>query len=152
MTTPPFDLAQAHRYFAAHCFNLTWELIDKPDRTPADDEMMLHGSIASLWHWKHCEHCTDTNLSVGYWQLARIETLLRHTASALAHAEICLRHSEHLPPFYLGYAHEALARATLLAGDESRARHHLHLAQLCLPQIIELEQRQALAADLETIR
>lgn len=151
MSKPPIDVAQAHRYFAAHCFNRTWELIDKPDRTPEDDEMMLHGSIASLWHWKNCEHCSDTILSVGYWQISRVYTLLKRPAGALVHAETCLRLSEHLPPFYLGYAHEALARATQLAGDEPRTRHHRHLAQLCLPQIIDLEERQALAADLEMI-
>ncbi|MBW6493806.1 MAG: hypothetical protein K0B16_04495 [Burkholderiaceae bacterium] len=33
--TPEFDLAAAHRYFAAHCFNSAWELIGKTDRSAA---------------------------------------------------------------------------------------------------------------------
>lgn len=151
MTTPPFDIAQAHRYFAAHCFNRTWELIEKPDRTPDEDELMLQGSMASLWHWKNCEHCTDTNLSVGYWQISRVYCLLNRPVGALVHAEACLRLSEHLAPFYLGYAHEALARAAKLSGNNVRAQRHLDEARLCLPQIIDLEQQRALAADLETI-
>jgi hypothetical protein len=35
------DMDKAHRYFAADCFNKAWELIEKPDRTPDDDERML---------------------------------------------------------------------------------------------------------------
>ncbi|MBL8850512.1 MAG: hypothetical protein JNG89_12600, partial [Planctomycetaceae bacterium] len=45
------DRAAAHRQFSGECFNRTWELIDKQDRTPADDEQMLLRSLASLWHW-----------------------------------------------------------------------------------------------------
>jgi hypothetical protein len=31
-----FDLAAAHKYFSAHCFNAAWDLIEKKDRTPAE--------------------------------------------------------------------------------------------------------------------
>lgn len=152
MTNPPFDPAQAHRYFASHCFNRTWEFIEKPDRTPADDADMLHCAIASLWHWTQCETVTETHLSVGHWQIARVYALLRQPANALAYAETCLRLSEDLAPFYLGYAHEAIARAALLAGDQPRAQKHLREARFCLPQIIDLEEQKALAQDLETIQ
>jgi hypothetical protein len=29
----PFDAAAAHKYFAAHCFNSAWDLIEKKNRT-----------------------------------------------------------------------------------------------------------------------
>ena len=47
---PTFDLQTAHRYFAPYCFNKTWEYIEKQDRSPEDDLVMLHTSLASLWH------------------------------------------------------------------------------------------------------
>jgi hypothetical protein len=50
---PEFDLEAAHKYFAAHCFSRAWDLIDKKDRTPEDDRMMVALNQASLFHWSH---------------------------------------------------------------------------------------------------
>ena len=47
---PEFDLEAAHRYFAAHCFNTAWDLIEKKNRTPEDDRMMVALNQASLFH------------------------------------------------------------------------------------------------------
>jgi hypothetical protein len=71
-----FDADQAHRHFSASCFNLAWELIDKPDRTAEDDEQMVRLAQASLWHWTQRSDCTDKNLSIGYWQVSRVCALL----------------------------------------------------------------------------
>ena len=46
-----FEADHAHRHFSASCFNLAWELIEKPDRTAEDDEQMVRLAQASLWHW-----------------------------------------------------------------------------------------------------
>ena len=59
----PFDLPTAHRHFAATCFNAAWELIDKPDRTPAEDEQMLLRTFASFYHWTQRADCTAENRS-----------------------------------------------------------------------------------------
>ena len=48
---PDFDSAKAHQFFSAHCFNSAWELIDKPERTPEENEQMIQRTMASLWHW-----------------------------------------------------------------------------------------------------
>ena len=53
-----FDIEHAHKYFSVNCFNLTWELIDKPDRTPKDNEQMVRLAQASLWHWTQRPDCT----------------------------------------------------------------------------------------------
>ena len=34
---PELDVAAAHKYFSAHCFNKAWDLIEKTDRTPEDE-------------------------------------------------------------------------------------------------------------------
>lgn len=69
--TPEFDLQKAHHFFAANCFNQTWDYIDKPARTSEEGLAMLLASMASLWHWTQRKEVTPTNLSVGYWQLSR---------------------------------------------------------------------------------
>ena len=35
---PEFDIVAAHRYFSAQCFNRAWDLIEKTDRTPENDQ------------------------------------------------------------------------------------------------------------------
>jgi hypothetical protein len=62
---PDFDTEKAYRYFAADCFNKAWELIEKADRTPEDDERMLRLAQASLWHWTERNDCDNTNLAIG---------------------------------------------------------------------------------------
>ena len=66
-STPPFDLQIAHQYFAVQCFNQAWRLIEKVDRSPADDEQMIELAHASMWHWLEREDCAARNRSIGYW-------------------------------------------------------------------------------------
>ena len=51
------------RKAAADLFNQTWELIDKPDRTPDDDLEMIHLAHASRALWKKVG--TEVNLARG---------------------------------------------------------------------------------------
>jgi hypothetical protein len=52
MTVPPFDLAQAHRWFGIEFNNAAWELVESPSRTPAETERMLRLAQASFLHWE----------------------------------------------------------------------------------------------------
>ena len=151
---PEFDLQAAHRFFAAECFNRAWDLIDKPDRTPDEDEQMIRLSLASTWHWTQREDCTPTNLSVGYWQTVRIYALLGQAGNARRYGQLCLAASqgEDILPFYLGYAYEALARAESVAGHADEVAEHLALARQAAARVPEEGDRAALLADLETIR
>ena len=42
---------ETQRQLATDCFNETWTLIEKQDRTREDDDEMLHGAHASAYHW-----------------------------------------------------------------------------------------------------
>lgn len=103
---PDFDLSAAHRYFSAHCFNQAWELIEKAERTPDEDEQMIRLSLAATWHWTQRSDCTPTHLSVGYWQAARIYAILGQAENARRYAQMCLEASQApgVEPFYLAYA------------------------------------------------
>ena len=87
---PDFDLQAAHKYFSAECFNRAWDYIDKPVRTSEEDDRMLQLSLASLWHWTQREDCTPTNLSIGYWQVARVYALMRQADNARHYGKLCL--------------------------------------------------------------
>jgi len=150
--SPSFDLEAAHRYFAAQCFNRAWDLIDKKDRTPTDDRLMEALNQASIYHWTQRPDVTDRNLSVGYWQASRIQALIGNAAEARRHALVSLEHSHDLGPFLLGYAHEALARAALTAGDTEGARASLAEAEALAAKVPKKEDRDLLAADLEELK
>jgi hypothetical protein len=149
--SPPFDAALAHRHFSVECFNRTWKLMDTPTRTPEDDDAMVLAAAASLWHWTQRADCTERNLSVGHWQVSRAYALLGRREEAMWHAERCLAHSEHLPPFYLAYAHEAVARAALAAADAGRLRDHLEQARRHAAAVTDDAERGLLEKDLSDL-
>lgn len=152
MVNPPeFDLAKAHRYFAAYCFNSAWDLIEKKDRTAQDDQMMVVLSQASIFHWTQRPDCDDRKMSIGYWQASRVQALVGNPAEALRLGEICLSYSQALLPFFLGYAHEALARAYVGMGRMDAAASHLDEAQRQLPLVKDQEGHDRLAADLRDL-
>ncbi|MBI5960010.1 MAG: hypothetical protein HY866_14820, partial [Chloroflexi bacterium] len=117
--TADFDRQAAHRHFAVECFNQTWDLIDKANRTARDNEKMIGLSMASLWHWSQRKDCTPTNISVGCWLVSRVYALIGQADNARHYGQMCLEasHGDGVAPFYLGCAYEALARAEKVAGN-----------------------------------
>jgi hypothetical protein len=150
---PDFDLASAHKFFSADCFNHTWDYIEKPDRSTDDDQEMLLLSMASLWHWTQRPDCTPGNLSVGYWQLSRVYALLHQPGMARQYAHLCLKSSqgEGTLPFHLGYAYEALARAEQISNNIEKMNEYLDLARKACESIKDADTRKQLLVDLETI-
>jgi hypothetical protein len=153
MTHPQsFDLAAAHRFFSADCFNKAWELIEKPDRTPEEDEQMIRLSQVSIWHWSQREDCTSRNMSIGYWQASRIQALLGRADDARRYGRLCLQYSQQEPPLFLAYAYEALARAEQLARDEPLVEQYHAEALRLAEAVVDAEDRKFLLDDLNTIK
>ncbi len=140
-----------NRWENAYCFNSAWDLIEKQDRTAADDQMMIVLAQASIFHWTQRPDCDDQRLSVGYWQAARVQCLAGNPAEGARLGEICLGYSHNLRPFFVAYAHEALARAYAQMGREADAA--LQLAAACehLPMIKDEAARDRVSADLHEI-
>jgi hypothetical protein len=145
---PDFNLATAHRYFAASCFNRAWDLIENDRRTAEDDREMVASSLASLYHWTQRTDCTDRNLSIAYWQASHVHVLIGSPAEGLRLAQICLSYSGSLAPFFLGHAHEAVARAQIALGQVEGANEHLATARDLLPSIKDMADRRRLDVEL----
>ena len=155
MADPPqFDLAAAHKYFAAYCFNSAWPLIEKSERSPEEELGLVALGHASLWHWMHRSDCTDKNLSVGHWLLSRIYATLRDAVPARRYAESCLAISQRseLDPFYLAFAYEGIARAASIAEDWATVANALQQARSLSERIEDSENRTLLLNDLATIQ
>lgn len=147
-----FDLAAAHRFFSADCFNKAWALIEKSERTPEEDEEMVRLNQASLWHWSQREDCARRNMSIGYWQASRIHALLGWADEARRYGQLCLQYSREEPPFFLAYAYEALARAEALAGNQALAEQYYGEALRLAEAVVDTEDRELLLADLNMIK
>ena len=145
------DAQLAHQHYSVDCFNRTWTLIEKPDRTEADTEAMVLCALASLWHWTQRADRTDRNLSVGHWQASRAYALAGQGENAMRHARRSLTLAEGSPPFYVGYAHEAVARAALALGNRDLLADHLKEAWRCAAQVTDAHERQWLENDLKSL-
>jgi len=125
--------------------------MEKAERTAEEDQLMVALNQASIYHWMNRPDCSYEKLSVGYWQASRIQALLWNTVEAIRLAHVCHRYSTELAPFYLGFAHEAIARAHKQAGHHEVARTHIMEAQQLAKSIVGLDDRALLEADLSQI-
>ncbi len=145
------DWQAAHSHFATSCFNKVWEYIEKKNRSMEDDLAMLHNTITSLWHWTQREDCTPTNLSIGYWQVAYVFSLLGEPDLARRYAALCRDVSAKLDPFYLGEAYQALASAEKTAGNRIKMEVYLKKAQRIVEKLTDEEEKEALTRDLNAL-
>lgn len=149
-----FDHKAAHKYFSAHCFNRAWDLIDKSNRTPEEDEEMIRLSLASQYHWSQREDFSSTSASIGFWQTSRIYVLLGQVDNARRYGQLCLEVSkdEGVEPFFLGYAYEALARAEAAGGNKQQMQAFLEQAHSTSEKIKKEDEKNMLLDDLKTIQ
>ncbi|MBC8428863.1 MAG: hypothetical protein H8D05_01325 [FCB group bacterium] len=147
------DIQKIHRYFASDCFNKCWGFVDKEKRTEKENEEMRRLSEVSCWHWMQVTDHTQENLSISYWQLARVYAISDKGEEALRYAEICVEISESasLEPFYIGYAYEAVARAHIVLGNEKQSLKAKTKATALASQIDDKESKVILLADLKGI-
>lgn len=148
------DLAAAHRHFSAECFNRAWDLIDRPGRTLREDEEMLALSLTSHWHWTQRDDYQPRHASTGYWQTSRIYALMGQADNARRYAELSRDEAQHegVPPFYLAYSYEALARAAVVAGQRDEAERHLGEARELAEAVSDAQSREMLLKDLADIQ
>jgi hypothetical protein len=125
---------KAHEKMAKECFNKTWDLLEKSDRTDEEDNEMVHTAHASRYHWGVLVangKGKPVNLQRGEWQIARVYSVLIRTEPALYHAKLCLKLTEDndIGDFDLGFAYEAMARALASNGDKEGFEKYFKLAE-----------------------
>ena len=127
-----FTLLDAQEKFAKSIYNQIWNLLDKKDRTPSENEDLVLSAYASLYHWKQIG--TEVNLQRGYWMVSKVYQCLGIVDQAVNWAEksqdITERYSDDMEDFDLAYAQEGLARAYAQSGDFKRAKRHYDQAAI----------------------
>jgi lipopolysaccharide biosynthesis protein len=145
--TPAIDDA-ARRQLAIDLFNHVWTLIGTPDRTREQDTEMIHAAHASRHHWGRGGHARQ--LRARRWQVSRVYSVLGRGEPALVHARLCLDTCvEHgIGDFDIAYAHEAMARAYRLLGDEAESTAHAEEARRASAGIADPEHREHAMEDI----
>jgi hypothetical protein len=135
------------RQLGVDLFNATWRLIE----SRADDDLMVDMAHASAYHWSVAPECEPANRGRSEWLLARVYCVVGRAEPAAHHArrclEICLQND--LRDWDLGFAYEALARASRLAGDDTAAVKYVEEAKTV--EIADPEDRAHLESDLATV-
>ena len=144
-----FTEREAHLHFAKQFNVKIWELLEKPERTPEENELLVDYAHASLAHWRAAG--TGVHLQRGAWMLARVNTVLGNPEMAQKYAQRCLdlteQHKNLLSDFDFAFAYESMARAQALAGNQAEAQIYLAKADEAGKAIKDEEDRQIFIDD-----
>jgi len=144
-----YSLEQAQKKLAKIYFNKVWGYLEQTDRSPEDDEAMLHAVHTSCYLWMQVG--TPLNHQRGEWQIARVYSVLGLADSALRHANRCLEltqtHRELMQDFDIAFAYECVARANAIAGNVEMANKYITLAEAAANEIKDKDDRKVFMDD-----
>lgn len=115
---------------------------------------MIHLCHTSFWNWTQVEDHTPQNISIGYWQLSRVYSVVGNGGQALYYADQCVKVSTEaeLPPFFIAYAYEARARAQLVLKQLTKAGESLELAGEFINFVKIEESKKLVETDVVELR
>lgn len=142
-------LEKCHKTMAPTCFNLTWEYIEKKDRSAEDDAMMIHAAHASRFHWGKIGK--PLHFQRGEWQVSRVYAILGRAEPALYHAKTCLEwtENERLVDFDLAFAFECMARAHAVSNNKKEFEKFAKLARDAGEKIEKKEDKDYFFKDFD---
>ena len=72
---------ETHKRLGVELFNLTWDYIEKEDRSPVEQDRMINAAHASRYHWEIAGK--PINIARGEWLISRVYALLKRTEPCL---------------------------------------------------------------------
>ncbi|MBM3321980.1 hypothetical protein FJY69_00635 [candidate division WOR-3 bacterium] len=140
-----------HKKAGADLFNLTWDLLDKKDRSEEENDRMIHAAHASRYHWGVVGQ--PVNFARGEWQVSRVYAMLGRAEPALYHArrslEMCQKNG--IADFDLAFGFEAVARAQALAGNAAEAKASIAQARKAADGIPDEKTKTYFLGELATV-
>jgi hypothetical protein len=145
------DDGELNKKLAIEYFNGTWDLLDKKDRTTAEDFEMLHMAHASCFHWSRAG--TALNIARGEWQVSHVCAVLRQGESALFHGQrsldLCKENGYGAGD--LAFAYEAVARACAVLGDTVKTAENKALAVEAAQAISDDGDKRYCLGEIESV-
>jgi hypothetical protein len=149
--TRTYTLQEAHKYFAQSTNGRAWELLQKHNRSSAENDEMLYAAYACAYHWKFAGSAVHQQR--GEWLISRVHIVLGHGVEALRHAQRCFEltegNRELMQDFDISYAFEGMARAQAMLGDHKMAEEFLILAEQAGNAIVNEEDRSIFTGDFD---
>ena len=147
----PEEINKLHRRLAVDFYNVTWALIEKRNRTEDEDVEMIASTFASLVHWRKVGNAQ--NHAISDWQVSRVYAVLHKPADSMKFAKraLAICEANMVESWCTAFAHEAIARAAAIAGDEATAKKHLKIAVDIGNTVTDKEDRDILFKDLATV-
>lgn len=147
------DAAQtAQRAFAPSLNAVTWALLQKPQRTPDDNEKMLYAAFASAFHY--LEVGEPAHRQRAEWLISRVYSALNNGREAVRHARRCLEltghHADGVADFDRAFAYEAMARAHAVEGDSQESHKYFTLALEAGRKIADSEHKKVFEAEFQS--
>lgn len=147
MSTPPFDVARAQRWFAVELNNQAWDLVEREERSADEVERMIHAAHGACWHWLEVgdllNHLRAQNL------LATVYAKAGLAEAAVRHAEKCLALSEEAgdkqTPFDRATAYGCAAAAYKVAGRMDAARAAFARSEAAAAELEDAADREVVA-------
>jgi hypothetical protein len=141
-----------HKYFGIELNNFTWSLLSNPNRSPEEDELMLHAAHGSYFHWM--QNGTVVHRQRGEWLISRVYSMLNIPERAFYHARKCMQYTQEnlgdMEDFDIAYADEAMARALACNGNLDEAKRYLKSAKEKGDKISDIEAKKYFTGDLNT--
>ncbi len=146
------ERSENHKHFAVNCFNQTWDLMEKSNRSQEETDRMIHAAHTSRYHWEFVGEAV--NIARGEWLISRVYAILNRVEPCLYHAERCMKITldNNLKDFDLAFAYEAMARACSLGSDEIVAEEYLTAARDAGAEIEDINDRKYFFSELESIQ
>jgi endonuclease/exonuclease/phosphatase (EEP) superfamily protein YafD len=150
--TTKMTLAEAQLHFAKTLNSEVWNLLQKSQRTSADNELMLETAYASAYHWRYAG--TGVHHQRAEWLIAHVYIELGQAEPALRHAARCFELTAEfaslMQDFDRAYASEIVARANALAGKREIALDYYQRAAQAGEAISNIEDKSIFMGDFNS--
>jgi hypothetical protein len=139
----PFDVSQAHRWFAVEANNRSWSLLEASTRSESETEEMIDAAHAAAWHWGQVG--SPLNALRAQCLLATAYGVAGRGESASRHAKQCLKLSQVVgweqTPFDRACVHGAASLAFRIDFHAREAAEQYALASEAAEQLSEGGER-----------
>ena len=151
MPTDDDRTAEQRLSLAKAAFNGAWDLIDRKDRTAADDREMLVSAAASHYLWEPIG--SDEQKVIAARQVAHVLSRLGCGELALGFAEAALRRAEenNWSDWRLASCFEGMARAHATVGNSQERDSYAEKCRAVLASFERDEDRETVAGQLATV-
>ena len=143
-----------HRQLGVDLYNDAWRLLGK-ERSPEEDDELLHQAHASAYHWSQAPECEPKNRVRGEWLCSRVYAVLGRGEPTLHHAERALEIAEasadNMDEWDVPFVYEALARAYGVAGNADEAARYEQLARDAAAAVADEEDKELILKELATL-